>query len=229
MNTASVKPGLGVHGEHHPGGAEIGADHLLHPGRQRHRLVREGVVHPVGDRAVVVQRREHLPDRDQDRRRCRARSRTSPADRRTTRPAGPPPSHWTAPRTTARLPARRRRPTARTRRGCRSPDPAGNGCVTTASRISCPDRSQRLHVVGVQSRQPGADPLRQTGVADEPAVRLRRRGEPVRHPHPQPGQVRRSSPPATSSSRPPAPGPPAQVREPANVGRAVDRGVTGHG
>ena len=67
MNTASVEPGLGVHGEHHPRGAEVGPHHLLHARRQGDGVVLEGVVHPVGDGPVVVQRREHLPDRGQDR------------------------------------------------------------------------------------------------------------------------------------------------------------------
>ena len=66
MNTASVEAGLGVHGEHHPGGADVGAHHPLHAGRQRDGLVVEAVVHPVGDGPVVVERGEDLLDRGQD-------------------------------------------------------------------------------------------------------------------------------------------------------------------
>ena len=58
-----VEAGLGVHREHHAGRADVGADHLLHAGRQRDRVVVEVVVHAVGDRAVVVERGEHLADR----------------------------------------------------------------------------------------------------------------------------------------------------------------------
>jgi hypothetical protein len=61
------EPGLGVHGEHHPGGTDVGAHHPLHAGGQRDRLVLEAVVDAVGDRPVVVERGEHLADRSQHR------------------------------------------------------------------------------------------------------------------------------------------------------------------
>jgi hypothetical protein len=59
MNTTS-EARLGVDGEHHAGGAEVGAHHALHAGRQRHVGVREALVHAVADGAVVVERGEHL-------------------------------------------------------------------------------------------------------------------------------------------------------------------------
>ena len=55
-----LEAGLGVDGEHHAGRAEVGADHALHAGRQGHFGVREAFVHAVRDRAVVVQRGEHV-------------------------------------------------------------------------------------------------------------------------------------------------------------------------
>ena len=228
-----IETRLGVHGEHHPRRPQIGADHLLHPGREGHRLVREGVVHPVGDRAVVVQRREHLPDRRQDgfdaahvqerllltgERGVRQvlRRRTGPHREGPVALAGPLPTTVAAGQPLVRaadlgLQIRRER-----LRHHRLPD-------------LFPRRSQRLHVVGVQSRQPGADPLRQTGVADEPAIGLRRRGEPVGHPHPQPGQVRDHLPQRRVLPAHLLQVRQAQLREPANVGRAIDRAVTGHG
>ena len=50
-----VEPGLGVHREHDAGRREVGTHHPLHARRERHLGVLEPVVHPVGDRAVVVQ------------------------------------------------------------------------------------------------------------------------------------------------------------------------------
>ena len=54
--------GLGVHREHHPGGADVGAHHLLNACGQGDRVVVEVVVDAVGDGPVVVERREHLLD-----------------------------------------------------------------------------------------------------------------------------------------------------------------------
>ena len=62
-----VEAGFGVHGEHDPCRPDVGADHLLHARRERDGLMLELVVHPVSDRAVVVQRREHLLDGRQHR------------------------------------------------------------------------------------------------------------------------------------------------------------------
>ena len=61
-----VEPRLGVDGEQHAGGADIRSHHPLDPRRQRHVVVVEAVVHPVRDRPVVVQRREHAADRGED-------------------------------------------------------------------------------------------------------------------------------------------------------------------
>ena len=55
-----LKAGFGIDGEHHAGGAQVGAHHALHTGRQGHHIVLEALVHAVGDGAVVVQRREHF-------------------------------------------------------------------------------------------------------------------------------------------------------------------------
>jgi hypothetical protein len=54
----AVEPGLRVHGEHHAGRADVAAHHALDPGGQGDVGVDEAVVHPVGDRPVVVQRGE---------------------------------------------------------------------------------------------------------------------------------------------------------------------------
>ena len=54
------KTGFGVDGEHHAGGAQVGAHHALHASGQSHHIVLKALVHAVGDGAVVVQRREHF-------------------------------------------------------------------------------------------------------------------------------------------------------------------------
>jgi hypothetical protein len=48
MKTTSGKPRFGVDGEHHAGGAEVGAHHALHAGRQRDVGMGEALVHAVG-------------------------------------------------------------------------------------------------------------------------------------------------------------------------------------
>jgi hypothetical protein len=58
----AVEAGLGVHREHHAGGASVAPDHALHARRQRDVGVREALVHAVRDRAVVVERCEHVMD-----------------------------------------------------------------------------------------------------------------------------------------------------------------------
>ena len=57
---------FGVDREHHPRGAGVGADHALNAGGQRHLGMGEALVHPVGDRAIVVERREDLLHRVED-------------------------------------------------------------------------------------------------------------------------------------------------------------------
>src|SRR3546814_15832274 len=59
-----AEAGLGVQGEQHARGAAIRTHHELHAGGEEHVLVLEAVVHAVGDRAVVVQRREDFLDLD---------------------------------------------------------------------------------------------------------------------------------------------------------------------
>jgi hypothetical protein len=59
MKTTS-EAGLGVDGEHDAGGAEVGAHHALHAGRQRHVRMGEALVHAVADGPVVVEGGEHL-------------------------------------------------------------------------------------------------------------------------------------------------------------------------
>ena len=49
---------IGVEREHDAARAEVAADHVLDAGRQRDQRVIEALVHAVGDRAVVEQRRE---------------------------------------------------------------------------------------------------------------------------------------------------------------------------
>ncbi len=55
-----AEAGFGVQGEHDPGGAGLGAHHLLHAGGQGHQFVVEALVHPVADGAVVEQGGEHF-------------------------------------------------------------------------------------------------------------------------------------------------------------------------
>ncbi len=56
------KARFGVDGEHHPGRAEVGAHHALHPSRERHLGVRKALVDAVADGAVVVEAGKHLFD-----------------------------------------------------------------------------------------------------------------------------------------------------------------------
>ena len=55
-----IKARFRVQGEHHTCGAFVGAHHALHTGAERHHVVGKTFVHPVADRAVVVERGEHL-------------------------------------------------------------------------------------------------------------------------------------------------------------------------
>ena len=55
-----VESGFGIEREHHARRPLIAADHALHAGRQRDFMVGKVLVHPVGDRAIVVERREYL-------------------------------------------------------------------------------------------------------------------------------------------------------------------------
>ena len=162
MNTTSGKPDLGVDREHHAGRAEVAAHHPLHAGRQRDVVVREALVHAVGDRAVVVERGEHLAASRAARRRCRATLRKVscwPANDASGR------SSAVADERTAkrRLGVARRR-AARTPRGSSASRSAGTAASTTAARISRAGRGQRAHVVGVEAGEPRADPLGQAVV-----------------------------------------------------------------
>jgi len=58
-----AEPRFGVEREEHAARAEVAAHHLLHRRRQRDRAVGESLVHAVGDRAVVVERGEHVAHR----------------------------------------------------------------------------------------------------------------------------------------------------------------------
>ena len=55
-----VKAGFGIDGEHDAGGGQIGADHPLHPGGERHAAVIVTLMHAVGDCAIVKQRSKHV-------------------------------------------------------------------------------------------------------------------------------------------------------------------------
>ena len=57
-----TEAGLGIHGEHHAGSAQVGAHHALHAGRQSHFGVGKALVHAVADGTVVVQAGEHFLD-----------------------------------------------------------------------------------------------------------------------------------------------------------------------
>ena len=181
-----VEAGLGVHGEHDAGRPEIGADHPLHPGRQCHRLVGEGVVYPVGDGPVVVERGKHLADGPQD--------SVDAADvEERLLLAGE--------RRVGQVLGGRRRADGEGplgvvpgQRGVRSPDvglEVGRERLLQHRRPDpLSDLRQPAYVVGVQPVKLGLDPLGQAGLAQEPAVGLGGGGEPVRHPHPRRGQIR---------------------------------------
>src|SRR5690606_22557003 len=51
-----------VDGEHHPGRTEVGAHHTLNPRRQGALGVVKAFVNAIRDRAIVVQRSEHVTD-----------------------------------------------------------------------------------------------------------------------------------------------------------------------
>ena len=53
---------LGVDGEGDATRTDVASDHALDSGRERDVFVRESLVCAVGDRAIVEQRRKHLPD-----------------------------------------------------------------------------------------------------------------------------------------------------------------------
>ncbi|MNH15338.1 hypothetical protein D3C79_749500 [compost metagenome] len=61
-----VEAGFGIQGEHDAGGGEIRAHHALHPGGERHALVIVPLMHPVGDGAIVEERRKHMLDGGHD-------------------------------------------------------------------------------------------------------------------------------------------------------------------
>jgi hypothetical protein len=150
----------------------------------------EGVVDPVGDGPVVVQRREHLPDRGQD------RVDAANIEKRLLLPGE---------RRVGQILRRRRRPDSErdvtTRAGQLLIGGADLGLQIRRERLGddgvadlSPGPGELLHVLGVQAGEPAADCLGQSRVADEAAVRLSGRGEPVRHPHAQLGQVRHHLP-----------------------------------
>ena len=62
----AVEARLGVHREHHAGCTDVRSHHALDAGRQCDLGMGEALVHPVGDRPIVVQRGKHLLDRVQD-------------------------------------------------------------------------------------------------------------------------------------------------------------------
>ena len=55
-----IEARLGVQREHHARRTGIAAHHALDADRQRDVLMRKSVVHAIGDRAVVVNRREYF-------------------------------------------------------------------------------------------------------------------------------------------------------------------------
>jgi hypothetical protein len=177
--------GLGVHGEHHPRGPDVGADHALHARRQRHRLVVEPVVHPVGDGPVVVEGGVDLPDRLQH------RLDAADVEERLLLPGEGGVGQ-----------VLRRRAGAHREGGARvvPGEPlvgAADGGLQRRREGLLDDlpadlpagRGQGADVVGVQRAQPLGDPLRQAGVAEEALVGRRRGGEAVGDADPGVGQV----------------------------------------
>ncbi len=63
----AIEAGLGVQSKHDAGCADVAAHHALDAGGQRDQAVVKALVDAVGNGAVVVERREHFPDRVQDR------------------------------------------------------------------------------------------------------------------------------------------------------------------
>ena len=55
-----AEAGVGVEREHDAARAEVGTHHVLDAGRQGDQIVREPLVHAIGDRTIVEQRREHF-------------------------------------------------------------------------------------------------------------------------------------------------------------------------
>ena len=185
MKTASSNPDSVSIVNITPEDADVGAHHLLHSRRERDRVVVEVVVHAVGDRAVVVERREHLADRLEH-----------PVDaldveeglllageggvgqvlggRAGTYGEG----HLVAPG--HQLVVRR-------------PDVGLEVLGEVAGRDRLADLlahlRQRAGVVGVEPLELAGDLLGQAGVADEPTVGVGRRREPVGHVHAELGEV----------------------------------------
>ena len=140
----------------------------------------EAVMHSVGDRPVVEQRGEHLPDRDQDgvdaadvqeRLLLTGEGRVRQVLRRRRRPHRERPLLLVAASqplvggADVGLQASRERLVNH-----RRPDPAA-------------DLGQPPYVIGIQPGQLCTDQVRQPGVTDETPVRVRGGGEPVRHQH----------------------------------------------
>ena len=53
-----IEPRFRIEREHHPRGAEIAAHHPLHACRKRDVRMRKSLMHPVGDRAIVIEARQ---------------------------------------------------------------------------------------------------------------------------------------------------------------------------
>ena len=62
-----VETRFGIQGEHDAGGGQVRAHHALHPGGEGHALVVIALMHPVGDGAIVEERRKHMLDGGHDR------------------------------------------------------------------------------------------------------------------------------------------------------------------
>ena len=184
MNTASVEAGLGVDGEHHTGGADVGAHHPLHPGRQRDRLVVEAVVHAVGDRPVVVERGEHLPDREQD------VVDAADVEEGLLLPGEGGVGQVLGGRAGAHRPGQppRSPPTSCVVRRADVGLEVGRERLLHDRRRGSARRPRRARWTSSMSRPAsvGDDRSRQALVGEEPAVGVGRRGEPVRAPAPRP-------------------------------------------
>ena len=187
-----LEAGLGVHREHHPRGADVGAHHLLHAGRQRDVGVREAVVHAIGDRAVVVERGEDLADGEQHRvDAAHVEEGLLLAGEGGVR----------------QVLGGGRRADGEGRLGTRLPGQAVVGRADVGLEVGrerhLDDRGADLradlgepaYVVGVEAVEQAGDAFGQAALptrlrADEPVERAGRRGEAVGHPHPEPAEVR---------------------------------------
>ena len=177
-----AKTRFGIEREQHAGTGDIRAHHALHARRQRHLGMGKAVMHAIGNGAVVIERRKHLPH-------IRQQVVVAlhmqigfllPGKRGVGQILG-----------RGRRAHRNRHPIAQREIGLRSPvsSAAGNAAASTQARISAPACGQRRHIGHIQRRQPVMDARTQIVVVEKIPERLRRGGEAARHLDAHAGQI----------------------------------------